>query len=116
MSNHSEEANAEAIATALLEGANATLVELESKCCQPLRSPRMAALADTLKEIEGLVPSAADAAVAESLVSQLDHAGSQIGGLQVTCCAPARMPLYSSMLTDLMKLQRWVKRQSDLGH
>lgn len=103
-------------ANGLLEGANATLEELESKCCQPLRSPRMAALDDTLTEIGRLLPSASDRAAAESLVSKLDDAGSQLGGLQVTCCAPARMPLYTNMLTDLMKLQRWVKRQADLGH
>lgn len=62
-------------------------------------------------ERAGHNPSAAEAAIAE-----MEDAGSQVGRLQVGCCAPSRMPLYAEMLEELTKAQRTVTNAHQLGH
>lgn len=50
------------------------------------------------------------------LIANLESAGGQIGTLQVTCCAPSRLPLYARMLDDLTKVQRTVTSRLELEH
>jgi len=57
-----------------------------------------------------------DPAAAEGIVSGLEDAGAQIGALQVGCCTPARMPLYATMLEELMAVRRTVKKAAGIGH
>ncbi len=93
-----------------LAAADHALEELDSQCCVPERSPRMAALAESLAairrdlgEVEGK-----DFDV-ETLIAKLEDAGAGVGSLQIDCCAPGRMPLYAEMLTSLNKIQRSVR-------
>lgn len=101
----------------LLDDADHTLTRLEKMCCAPGRSPQMEAIAGSLASVRGSV--AALDGTEESLIrliAQLEHTGSQIGTLQVGCCAPARMPLYSKLLTSLTEIQRHAKAQIGQGH
>lgn len=105
------------LGSATLDKCDKALAELDELCCEPDRSPRMAALADSLSLIRSdlerleMEPEAAD-----SLLEQLEDAGSQIGRLQITCCAPSRMPLYSELLAGLSRTQRIVTKATDKGH
>lgn len=100
-----------------LDEADQTVQRLHAGCCQPLRSPRMEALAETLssarrrlEQIDG------DPTAAETVIEILENAGSQLGHLQVGCCAPGRMELYASTLTSLMKAQRAINRSLSPEH
>jgi hypothetical protein len=100
---------------AALADAYTALDELEANCCVPNRSPRMAALRATLDRAGGALGEVS-AATGRDLISILEDAGSQIGSLQVACCAPARLPLYTRMLSDLTTVQRKVTSSFDLDH
>jgi hypothetical protein len=101
----------------LLEQCDVAMDELESKCCAPRRSPQMEELRRTLAQIEARLARAHESLDAsEVAVEALAEAGEQLGRLQVTCCAPGRMPLYEGMLTNLMQVQRIVKRHAKLAH
>lgn len=102
---------------ALLARCDGVMDELEANCCAPRRSPRMAELRDALAATTSLLGAyEAQTVSAEDVVDSIETAGSQIGGLQVSCCAPSRMPLYDSLLHDLMQVQRTVKRHAKLAH
>lgn len=104
-------------ALAALDGCAATLEELEARCCEPGRSPRMRALGETLSaartNIQGIV---ADSASAEVALVELEDAGAQVGRLQVGCCAPDRLPLYADLLEGLTRAQLGVSAQLGRGH
>jgi hypothetical protein len=101
----------------LLDECRSTLERLDAQCCEPGRSPRMAAIAGTIDRAEERVrtigedPTSASAAVAE-----LEDAGAQIGALQIGCCAPNRLPLYAEILEELTKAQQGVSRSVGIGH
>jgi citrate lyase beta subunit len=100
-----------------LQHASAAVRTLHEGCCQPLRSPRMEALSATLDHaraaLDGLDDDPADAL---RVIEQLEDAGAQLGYLQVACCAPSRIPLYTSALESLGKTQRHIKRVLQLEH
>ncbi len=75
----------------------------------------MARLRATLDEAEGHLGSARDGD-GSSVIATLEDAGAQIGSLQVTCCAPSRLPLYARMLEDLTSAQRTVTSRLELDH
>ena len=96
----------------------AALAKLDKLCCEPGRSPSMRALSETLAlaraEMErffGAEPEPVGEAFAH-----LEDAGAQIGRLEVGCCAPSRLPLYSSFLANLTTAQLSLNRELGLGH
>lgn len=92
-----------------LDDAEEALAELDAGCCVPGRSPRMKALAATLRQARATLEDAtAGTTDGEDAIPVLEEAGAQIGRLQITCCAPSRLPLYTRMLADLSKAQRTV--------
>jgi len=100
-----------------LDDCDEALETLESGCCKPERSPRMEALATTLADARaGFGRVGDDPEQADALFAQLEDAGAQLGWLQVGCCAPSRLPLYTRMLTNLTKAQRSLTRELDRGH
>jgi hypothetical protein len=89
-----------------LDDANATLERLHAMCCEPGRSPRMERLGATLATARAAVDrSAGESAAIDGAIEALQDAGSQLGWLQIGCCAPKRLPLYASMLEDLTTVQ-----------
>lgn len=77
----------------------------------------MARLAETLERARRQFDAVdGDPDELDRLIGILEDAGSQLGTLQVTCCAPARMPLYARMLEDLTKIQRAAKSAAGEGH
>lgn len=94
-----------------LDDCDEVLKELQRTCCQPKRSPRMKALADTLALARGdLTRLHGNLGAVDDALAQLEDAGAQIGSLQVGCCLPRRMPLYGEMLMGLSEAQRTIKR------
>lgn len=91
--------------TVALERAESTLVDLERRCCDVGRSPRLAALATRLTEIRQAA-SRPDGAEREAVSELLQEAGAMVGALQVGCCAPNRLPLYATLLEQLNVVQR----------
>jgi len=93
------------------------LAKLDAGCCDPGRSPRMQALAESLAASRvaldqvGGAPGSADAAI-----TVLEDMGAQIGQLQVGCCTEKRMPLYARMLRDLTDTQIAVSRAAGTNH
>lgn len=104
-------------AFAALDDAEAALERLHKTCCEPGRSPRMAELEATLTRARVAIASRRPVEErVEEAIAILEDAGSQIGSLQVSCCAPNRMPLYASMLEDLMTAQLTVNKAAGRGH
>ncbi len=90
----------------LLDDCDEAVAELEARCCEPGRSPKMAALADTLAAGRSrLAAMRDDPAAAPAVLAVLENAGAQIGRLQIGCCAPSRLPLYARLLENLMSVQ-----------
>lgn len=94
----------EPIAVAL-ETAQSTLDELDRRCCDDGRSPRLTALAAKLAEIRQ-VASRPGGVEPETASELLQEAGAMVGVLQVGCCAPNRLPLYTTLLEQLNVVQR----------
>jgi hypothetical protein len=88
-----------------LDVALSAVDELDRRCCEPGRSPRLAALAVKLREMRSLALSADEHSPGESL-ALLEEAGAMVGAVQVGCCAPNRLPLYATVLEQLNILQR----------
>ena len=100
-----------------LDQADAALSKLDAGCCEPGRSPRISELGNTLATARSMLAAVSDDSDAvDELVAKLEDAGSQIGSLQVGCCAPSCMPLYGDMLTGLMTVQRSVNQTVGRGH
>ncbi len=95
-----------AAAYAALDDCEAALTRLDELCCEPGRSPRMAAVAKTLATARaGMASGTAGTDAAGLVVAALEDAGGQVGRLQVGCCAPPRMPLYARLLDGLTRAQ-----------
>jgi len=104
-------------ALASLDAADAAVEELHEGCCQPLRSPRIEALANTLTRARVALDGVdGDGERAIGVIGLLEDAGSQLGHLQVACCTPARMKLYADTLASLSRVQRTLTREFDLEH
>lgn len=102
---------------AALDVADEAVRELHEGCCEPLRSPRMEQLATTIDQARSRLAGLEDDPVeARAIIDVLADAGSQLGHLQVACCAPARMPLYTSTLGELFKVQRLLTGAFRLDH
>ncbi|HUG74622.1 MAG TPA: hypothetical protein VMM81_02990 [Acidimicrobiia bacterium] len=100
-----------------LDAADAAVEELHEGCCQPLRSPRMEALANTLTRARVALDGVnGDGERAIGVIGLLEDAGAQLGHLQVACCTPARMKLYAETLASLSRVQRAVTREFGLEH
>jgi hypothetical protein len=100
-----------------LRRAEALVAELHEGCCQPLRSPRMEKLASTVREAQAALAGLShDPDRAPDVVAMLEDAGSQLGYLQVACCTPARLELYTEALNCLARTQRLITRSLDLDH
>ena len=100
-----------------LDQADAALSKLDAGCCEPGRSPRISELGNPLATARSMLAAVGDDPDAvDELLAKLEDAGSQIGSLQVGCCAPNRMPLYGDMLTGLMTVQRSVNQTVGRGH
>lgn len=92
------------------------LVErLHKMCCEPDRSPRMAAIESALTVIDTDVATGDSGSLARSL-ERLEEVGAAIGHLQVACCAPARMPLYGEALAQLNTIHLDVTAELGLAH
>ena len=95
--------------SATLDKCDEVLAELHDMCCEPNRSPRMKALAERLSSVRSDLESLEDSPdVGDGILEQLESAGAEIGRLQIACCAPARMHLYSELLAGLSRTQRMV--------
>ncbi len=104
-------------AYAALDDCDAALDKLDKTCCIPERSPRMAALAESLESARRQLGEAvADPATADATFARLEDAGAQVGSLQVSCCAPSRMPQYERLLDGLNVVQRTLASALGEGH
>ena len=104
-------------ADSALQDALKTVTRLHKMCCEPNRSPRMEQLTSTITRAGDLIDGGGvEGDRLDDVVSLLEEAGSQVGWLQVSCCAEARMPLYQRVLEDLQTAQLSLKRAVGLGH
>lgn len=76
----------------------------------------MEKLASTIEEARRLLGDAADVGSAEAVTEVLQDAGGQLGWLQVACCTPARMRLYTETPENLSRVQPMLMRECDLEH
>ncbi len=94
-----------------LDECEAALEELATRCCTTDRSPRMKALADTIAAARSAIDRVGAGNLDDALeqtFEELKEAGSQIGWLQIGCCAPDRLPLYHTLLEGLTETRRAV--------
>ncbi len=69
----------------------------------------MEALQESMRRVRaGLDSFEAEAATRDAMLQELVDAGGEIGRLQIECCAPGRMPLYSELLAGLSRTQRMI--------
>ena len=100
-----------------LDDCAVALEQLEARCCDPGRSPRMAAPGETLAAARrhlGDLATGDDAS--RSALAGLEDAGAQVGRLQVGCCAPNRLPLYADLLEGLTRAQLAINASLGRGH
>ena len=91
--------------------------KLDALCCEPGRSPRMAALATAIVDAQaGTAKLDGTVGAAEATIGLLEEAGGQTGALQVGCCAPNRLPLYERVLTNLTTAQQRINDTVGRGH
>ena len=90
-----------------LDACNGALGALDISCCDPGRSPRIAELGETLTEARVKLRAVTihPETGGPAALAVLEDAGGQVGRLQVACCAPDRMPLYTEILENLALAQ-----------
>ena len=100
-----------------LADCDAVVDRLHKMCCEPDRSPRMFEIKETIASIRvDLDTSSDDAEAIDRALSSLQDVGSQIGWLQVGCCATARMPLYADALNHLSTAQLTINESVGRAH
>ena len=104
-------------ANAALDDCGVALEKLDALCCEPGRSPRIAALAATVAQARSRLQGVdGSVEVADEVLGHLEDAGGQTGVLQVGCCAPNRLPLYSRVLENLTTAQRSINAAVGRDH
>ncbi len=103
------------VATAELSECERLVQRLHKMCCDPKRSPRLMAVEESMSAVRSQLSDGSQAALLRAM-DDLDAIGSQIGSLQVACCAPPRMPLYAETLRRLNLIRNDVASQLGLGH
>ncbi len=74
-------------------------------------------LEDTLRQAHvALAKLDGEPGSAKRVIEILEDAGGQLGYLQVACCSPARIRLYTEALGRLGTVQRLITRTHDLEH
>ena len=74
-------------------------------------------LAETLRTARAQLEAIhGGAETAPELIDILRDAGAQLGHLQVACCAPDRLKLYTATFESLTTVQRTVTRAFSLAH
>lgn len=91
------------------------VARLHKMCCDPERSPRMAAIEDALIAVRRDL-DADDEGSLDRALRRAEEVGAAIGRLQVGCCAPVRMPLYAEALTHLNTIQIGVSKELGRAH
>jgi hypothetical protein len=91
-------------ARSALADCDAVVQRLHKLCCEPDRSPEMAAIEDSLAVIRQDIATD-DPDVLHRSLDNLADIGARLGFLQVGCCAPVRMPLYADALRHLNNVQ-----------
>lgn len=100
-----------------LDTCDTAIAKLHKMCCEPDRSPRLQAVADALIGVRSAVAQAdLDHSVIDPTILALQDLGSQIGHLQVVCCAPARMPHYARLLEGFTKIQIALNQMRGQAH
>jgi hypothetical protein len=102
-------------ALSALAECEAVVGRLHKMCCDPDRSPRMAAIEDSLLAIRRDLDSG-DSESLDGALRRLAELGAEIGHLQVGCCAPVRMPLYAEALAHLNTIQLATTAELGLAH
>lgn len=103
-------------AYAALDDGMAALTKLDKTCCVPGRSPRMAALSEAIGAARAALDTHTAGGDAGAVTAALEAAGAQVGSLQIGCCAPSRLPLYSRILEDLTTVQLTIDRAQGHDH
>jgi hypothetical protein len=65
---------------------------------------------------EGLRLAATDPVHGDATLTALEDAGARVGRLQVGCCAPNRLPLYTDLLDGLTRAQLSLTRALGRDH
>jgi hypothetical protein len=84
-------------------------------CCDPGRSPRLAAIEDSLLAIRRDL-DLGDPRSLDRALRRVQEVGGVLGSLQVACCAPPRMPLYAEVLVQLNTIQLEVNAALERSH
>ena len=101
----------------LFEQMLARMDKLEKLCCDPGRSPRMADLRGAILTARRLASDSLEKRTSpDDARQQLETVGAKVGALQITCCAPKRMPLYADSLEGLNAAQIQVSKAHGQGH
>ncbi len=104
-------------AFAALDDCDAAFHKLDATCCDPGRSPRMMVLGRTMVAArESLGRVVDDPGAAGAVAAFIEEAGAQVGRLQVGCCAPNRLPLYTQILGGLTTAQLTLDKALGAGH
>ena len=100
-----------------LNECDALVTRLSKMCCEPDRSPRLAAVTLEIDRARNTLNTITDdpSRVAD-LILRLESIGATIGELQVGCCAPARMPLYADTMVRLTEVQLLAKESVGIAH
>ena len=104
-------------AHAAVDACDLMATKLDKQCCDPGRSPQMNRLAETLRLIRSSLGEIVDNPFsADAAIRQIENAGAQIGRLQVSCCTPTRMKLYSGILKELTTAHLAITAGTGTGH
>lgn len=94
-----------------LDQADKTVRLLYDGCCDEVRAIRIDAVADTLRMARSRLDRIHnDNDGGRDVISALEDAGAQLGGLQIGCCVLGRSQLYAKALESLAKAQLGISR------
>lgn len=80
-----------------------TLEKISSTCCMPVRSKK---IQDTFKGLDTINLLLQDVSKDSltTVIEEIEHCGSQIGKLYVSCCTEKREPLYQQLFKQLSEV------------
>ena len=91
------------------------LEKISSTCCIPIRSKKMQ---DTFKGLDNLnqLLQGISKDSLSGAIEEIEHCGSHIGKLYVSCCTEKREPLYQQLLRQLNEVHSNIYKIMGLGH
>lgn len=98
-----------------VESCENILERISLTCCMPIRSKKMRSTFIGLDNINKLIQGISKDSLS-GVIEEVEHCGSQIGKLYVSCCTEKKEPLYQELFKQLNEVHSNIYKIMGISH